>query len=131
IKMPGGEILDEYAIVDDKGAKMYASVTIRGYNAVLDQWELIGTDEGRGLHDFGSGHRTADGFEIEQTFGVMTQTPKTWRIRYFNITTDSFSWRADVTADGGKTWTKDFQTIEAKRAAAPRTVEIFPPAPKK
>jgi len=131
VKLPGGQVMDEYAIRGDKGEKMYASTTIRAYNAVLDQWELVGMDGGNGLNDMGTGRRDGGEVHIEQTFGVMSQTPATWRIRYFNIKADSFSWRADVSNDGGKTWTKDFQTIEAKRAAAPRTVEIFPPAPKR
>jgi hypothetical protein len=131
MKLPGGEILDEYAILDGKGAKMYVSTTIRAYNAVLDQWELIGTDEARGLHDFGSGHRTPGGFEIEQTFGVMSPEPSTWRIHYRNIKPDSFSWSADRTTDGGKTWVTDFQTIEARRVAAAYDVAVFAPSPKR
>ncbi len=131
MKLPGGEVLDEYAILDDKGAKMYVSTTIRAYNAVLDQWELIGTDRGRGLHDFGSGHRTPGGFEIEQTFGVMSQEPSTWRIRYSDIKPDSFSWSAERTTDGGKTWVKDFQTIAARRVAPAYDVQVFMPSPKR
>jgi hypothetical protein len=40
------------------------------------------------------------------------------RIRYYDITAEHFLWRADASSDGGKTWTRDFWKIEARRAAA-------------
>ena len=54
---------------------------------------------------------------IEQRFGFASGNPSIWRIRYFDIQPDRFSWAADRSTDGGKTWTKNFQTIEARRAA--------------
>jgi len=59
---------------------------------------------------------------IEQRFGVAGGTPNTLRIRYYNIKADSFSWTADQSTDGGKTWVKDFIQIEAKRIGPPRTL---------
>ena len=38
------------------------------------------------------------------------------RITYSDIGKDSFRWKADVSNDGGKTWTADQIRIEAKRA---------------
>ncbi|HEV3138891.1 MAG TPA: hypothetical protein VGY57_00175 [Vicinamibacterales bacterium] len=130
IKLPGGQLLDEYAVVDDKGEKVYVTTTLRAYNAVLDQWELVGMDTGNGLNDTGTGHRTGGEVQIEQTFGVMGQQPSTLRIRYFNIKADSFSWSADRSNDGGKTWISGFQTIEARRIGPARTVQLFPAVPK-
>lgn len=37
------------------------------------------------------------------------------RIRYFNITPDSFLWRADVSDDGGRTWQLDSRMMQASR----------------
>src|SRR5438034_7114916 len=53
----GGEILDEYRVVGDSGQTYYVSATLRGYNAVLDHWELISSEGGTGLQNFGTGHR--------------------------------------------------------------------------
>jgi len=59
---------------------------------------------------------------ITQKFGVSTPEPTIWRIRYYDIGTDHFSWRADVSKDDGKTWQTDFLTIEASRIGPPRTM---------
>jgi hypothetical protein len=39
------------------------------------------------------------------------------RLRYSNITDTSFLWRADYTADEGKTWTLDWWAMRARRIA--------------
>ena len=49
------------------------------------------------------------------------------RIRYYNITPDHFSWKADVSTDGGKTWSVDQIKIEATRVKEP--VAGGPPSP--
>ncbi len=78
----GADILDEYRVVGDNGETYYVSSTVRAYNAALDRWELISADAGRGLHDFGTARKSGDEMHIEQTFGVMSQQPSLWRIRY-------------------------------------------------
>ncbi|MEW5917009.1 MAG: hypothetical protein AB1762_11410 [Gemmatimonadota bacterium] len=127
---PGGEILDEYRIVGDSGETWYVSATIRSYNAVLDQWELISTDRGRGLHDFGTARRVGPEMHIEQTFGVMSEEPSRWRIRYYNIQPERFSWRADRSTDSGKTWVTDYLRIEARRVGPARELGALAPARK-
>jgi hypothetical protein len=98
------------------------TATIRNYNAAADRWELIGMDDRNGLQDFGTGQKSGQEMHIEQRFGVAGGTPNTLRIRYYNIKPDSFSWTADQSTDGGKTWVKDFIQIEAKRVGPPRTL---------
>ncbi|HEX4165817.1 MAG TPA: hypothetical protein VHZ55_10120, partial [Bryobacteraceae bacterium] len=41
-----------------------------------------------------------------------------------------FSWSADGSPDGGQTWTKDFQRIEAHRIGPPRNLGPLSPAKK-
>jgi hypothetical protein len=122
VRLSTGQILDEYRLVDDKGGTIYVTATIRNYNAKSGKWELIGMDGSNGLQDFGTGERVGAEMHIEQRFGVAGGKPNTLRIRYYNIKPDSFSWNADQSTDGGKTWTKDFQQIEAKRLGPPRTM---------
>lgn len=124
----GAEILDEYRVVGDNGDTYYVSSTIRAYNAALDRWELISADQGRGLHDFGTARKSGAEMHIEQTFGVMSQQPAVWRIRYYNITPDSFSWTADRSVDGGRTWEKEHLTIEARRIGPARRLPPLAPA---
>jgi len=129
-RLDEGQILDEYRIVGDSGETYYVTTTIRAYNAVLDRWELIGMDGGNGLQDFGTGRRVGSEMHIEQRFGVMSEKPSTWRIRYYDIGPDRFSWAADRSIDAGKTWEKNHQTIQARRIGPPRSLGPLAPAKK-
>jgi hypothetical protein len=126
----GGQILDEYRIVGEHGETYYSTTTVRAYNAVLDQWEIISIDRDKGLQDFGTGHRVGGEMLLEQKFGVMTPNPSRWRIRYHDIGTDRFSWSADRSPDDGKTWEKNFQQLEARRIGSPRSIGPLAPARK-
>ena len=99
----GAQILDEYRVVGDSGRTLYVSNTLRSYNAVLDQWELVSTEGGTGLQNVGTGRKVGAEVHIEQTFGAMSLRPSRWRIRYHDLLPDRFSWNADRSTDGGKT----------------------------
>jgi hypothetical protein len=125
VRLDTGQILDEYRVLGDKGETMYVTSTLRNYNKALDRWELVGLDEGNGLHDVGTARRTGDEVHLEQTYGTSTS-----RIRYYNIGPDHFSWTSDHSIDGGKTWMKNFQTIEAHRIGPARSLGALTPAKK-
>jgi len=127
VRLDTGQILDEYRVLGDKGETFYVSSTIRAYNAMAGQWELIGMDAGGGLQDFGTARRVNSDMHIEQRFGVAAGKPITLRIRYYTIQPDRFSWSAERSTDGGQTWTKDFQTIEAHRIGPPRILGPLAP----
>ena len=128
VRLDEGQILDEYRVVGDKGETYYVTTSLRNYNKRLERWELIGADAGAGLQDFGTGRRVGDEMHIEQKFGVASDTPSVWRIRYYNIRPDAFSWAADRSTDGGKTWVKNHLTIEARRIGPRRTLAALAPA---
>ena len=48
VRLDGGQILDEYRIVGDKGETFYVTSTLRTYNKFFDRWELVGMDGGTG-----------------------------------------------------------------------------------
>lgn len=123
VRLSEGQILDEYRVLGEKRETVYVTTTIRNYNGVADQWELIGMDRANGLQDFGTAHRVGTEMRLEQRFGVAQGSPRTLRIRYYNIQADRFSWAADRSTDGGKSWIRDFQTIEARRIGKPRSME--------
>jgi hypothetical protein len=127
VRTDGGQILDEYRVLDEKGETIYLSTTIRAYNASADRWELIGMDQGEGLQDFGTAQRAGSEMHIEQRFGVAGSKPVTMRIRYYNIQPDRFSWTADRSKDGGQTWTRDFMHIEARRIGPARPLGALTP----
>jgi hypothetical protein len=122
VRMATGQIFDEYRLVDDKGGTIYVTATIRNFNSKAGRWELIGMDGSNGLQDFGTGERVGTEMHLEQRFGVAGGKPTTLRIRYYNIQPNSFSWTADQWTDGGKTWIKDYQQIEAKRLGPSRSL---------
>jgi hypothetical protein len=122
VRLEKGHILDEYRVVGDKGETFYVTTTLRNYNAVLDQWELVGLDAGSGLQDKGTGRRVGSEMHIEQTFGYVSGKPSLWKIRYYDIRPDQFSWSADRSTDGGKTWVAKHQTIQARRIGPSRSL---------
>ncbi len=122
VRLADGQILDEYRILDDKHATIYVTTTLRNYNATARRWELIGADAGGGLLDFGTANRVGNEMHIEQRFEVAAGKPALWRIRYYNIQPDKFSWTADRSTDNGKTWTKAYLQIEARRIGPARTL---------
>jgi hypothetical protein len=124
----GAQILDEYRVVDDSGKTFWVSSTLRAYNVFADQWELISVASGGGLKDFGTARREGDEMHIQQSFGVAAGYSSIWRIRYFDIKGDRFSWVADRSVDGGKTWTKDFQRLEVRRLGPARSLGPLAPA---
>lgn len=130
VRLEEGQVLDEYRIVGDGGETLYVTTTLRNYNAGLERWELVGADAGTGLQDFGTARREGAEMRIEQTYGVAAGSPSVWRIRYYDIRPDAFSWSADRSTDGGKTWVTGYQTIQARRIGPPRTMGAIA-APKK
>jgi hypothetical protein len=130
LRLDEGQILDEYRVVGDAGETYYVTTTLRNFNGALERWELIGADAGTGLQDFGTARKVGAEIHIEQTFGVAAGRPSVWKIRYYDIEGDRFSWTADRSTDAGKTWTKGFQKIEARRIGPARSLPALAPARK-
>ena len=127
VRLAEGQIVDEYRVIGDKNETYYVTTTLRAYNAMLERWELVGMDSGKGLQDVGTGTRVGSEMHIEQRFGVMSPEPSTWRIRYFDIRPNHFSWSADRSTDGGKTWVTGFQQIQTRRIGPARTMGPLAP----
>ena len=122
VRLEEGQVLDEWRIVDDSLKTVYVTTTIRNYNERLKRWELIGTDMNGGLQDFGTGRRVGNEVHIEQRFGVGGPEPSLWRIRYYNIEPNRFSWTASRSLDDGKTWVEHHMDIQARRIGPPRSL---------
>lgn len=87
-------------------------------------------DGGNGLRDMGAAQKVGAEMHLEQKFGVMSQNPSSWRIRYYDIRPDRFSWTGDLSTDGGKTWEENHLQIEARRIGPPRLLGSLAPARK-
>jgi hypothetical protein len=127
VKLAEGQVVDEFRVTGDKGETYYVTTAIRNYNKFADRWELIGSEAGTGLLDFGTARRVGGEMHIEQKFGVAGGGSAIMKIRYYNIGRDRFSWSADRSTDGGKTWVKDHLRIEARRIGPPRTLGPLAP----
>ena len=127
VRLSEGQILDEFRILDTAGKTVYVTTTVRAYNARLGLWELVGMDEGSGLQNVGSGMRVGTEVHLEQKGEDDTGKAMIMRIRYYDVLGDRFSWRADQSSDGGKTWTKDVLRIEARRIGPPRAMNALTP----
>jgi hypothetical protein len=130
VKLEKGQILDEYRVVGVNGddETYYVLTTLRNFNGAEDRWELVGAAAGHGLLDFGTGKKVGAEMHIEQKTGVAAGVNALSRIRYYNIRPDAFSWVSDRSTDGGKTWVKENQKIEARRIGPPRTLPALAPA---
>ena len=131
VKLADGQVLDEYRVTGDNGDTFYVTTSLRNYNKFADRWELVGADAGSGMQDFGTARRVGREMHIEQKFSVASGEPAIMRIRYYNIEKDRFSWTADRSTDGGKTWVENYMQIEARRIGPPRSLDPLAPARKK
>lgn len=133
VRLPTGDgshILDEYRVMGDGGETLYVSTTLRAFNASTGLWELVSAERGTGLQDTGTGRMVGDEMHIEQRFGVASGTPSLWRIRYYDIRPDGFSWTADMSMDDGATWHRGYLRIQARRIGPARSLEpLAPPRP--
>jgi hypothetical protein len=125
LRLAEGQILDEYRVLDGKGGTIYVTTTLRNYNQRLHRWDLIGADAGTGLQDFGTAQRVGEEMRIEQRFGVGGPAPSLWRIRYYDIKPDRFSWAADRSPDDGKTWVEGYMRLEARRLGPSRSLDAL------
>ncbi len=123
----GAQVLDEYRVLGDSGQTWHVTSTVRVYNAYEDSWELISFDQGSGLQNFGTARRVGNEVHITQRFGVGGPRPSLWRIRYYNIRPNGFSWTADRSLDEGKTWETNHLQIETRRIGPARTLERLTP----
>jgi len=89
------------------------------FNPTRLVWEFMGLKARRGSWDPGIAWAAGDERYLLQTFAQTTKA----RIRYYRITPSRFSWRADVSTDGGKTWVKDRWLMEVQRV---RSLPLLP-----
>jgi hypothetical protein len=130
VRLETGQILDEYRVLGNNGQTFYVTAAIRAYNAAADRWESISMDPGAGLQGFATEERVNSEMHSEQKASGAAGKQITLRVRYYNIQPDHFSWSADRSTDGGQTWTKDFQRIEANRIGPARTLGPLTPGAK-
>jgi tetratricopeptide (TPR) repeat protein len=123
-KQADGRVLyDEFRLLGPKKETVYLCTTFRVFDYVRQQWDMRfvgltipGPGEGeRRVAQWAelAAWREGSTIRVDQKHGDFCL-----RITYFDIAKERFRWKADVSNDGGKTWTAEQIRIEAKRAAA-------------
>ena len=84
--------------------------TYRAYNPQRKLWEMQGINTYVGAWQPGLMWSDGDSRVLIERYGPMLV-----RFRYFAIQPDHFLWRADASWDNGKTWLRDWWTMEAGR----------------
>ncbi|MBA2627179.1 MAG: hypothetical protein H0U85_04150 [Gemmatimonadales bacterium] len=112
-KLTGGQgvLLEDHWRPDDPTSTWDAGTwTYRAYNPERKLWEMEGINTARGAWQPGLMWTAGDSRPLIEWYG-----PTLVRFRYFAIQADKFLWRADATFDRGRTWIRDYWTMEAHR----------------
>ena len=106
-----GVLIEDHWRPDDAKSTWEAGTwTYRAYNPERKVWEMQGINTNVGAWQ--AGLMWSDGADrlLTEWYGPMLV-----RFRYFGIEPEKFLWRADATFDRGKTWVRDYWTMEAHR----------------
>ena len=112
-KQTGGQgvLIEDHWRPDDPSSTWDAGTwTYRAYNPGRKLWEMQGINTNAGTFQPGLMWTSGDSRLLTEWYGTMLV-----RFRYFAIKPDRFLWRADATFDRGKTWMRDYWTMEAHR----------------
>lgn len=126
-RLPGGQILDEFRVDSPSGA--HSVFTVRAYNAALGRWDIVTLNRVAGLGHVGTARKVGNEILADQNVGSEDAHPSIWHVRYHDISASHFVWDADQSSDGGKTWDRDFMTIEAQRVGSAHVFgSLVPPS---
>lgn len=121
-KQAEGRVLyDEFRLFGPNGNTIVLGLTYRVFDHVKNRWDIRYVGVLTPSPD-GSVKQTANWAELTAwREGSMIRVDQKGsgsqlRITYYDIATDHFRWKADVSTDGGKTWNQDQIRIDAKRA---------------
>ena len=106
-----GVLIEDHWRPDDASSTWDAGTwTYRAYNPKRKIWEMQGINTNNGAWQPGLMWSAGADRLLTEWYGPMLV-----RFRYFAIEPEKFLWRADATFDRGKTWLRDYWTMEARR----------------
>ena len=112
-KQTGGQgvLIEDHWRPDEAASTWDAGTwTYRAYNPERKLWEMQGINTNVGAFQPGTMWSMGEDRVLIEWYGPMLV-----RFRYFAIQSDKFLWRADATFDQGKTWIRDYWTMEVHR----------------
>jgi hypothetical protein len=106
-----GVLIEDHFRPDDPSSTWEAGTwTYRAFNPARKLWEMEGISTSNGAWQPGLMWSAGPDRLLTEWYGPMLV-----RFRYFAIEKDKFLWRADATFDRGKTWIRDYWTMEVHR----------------
>lgn len=118
----GTLVEDDYHVVNDSGKvvtwqgrsyepgeTIYLGVTYRAFDVNTKRWTTAFIQPPATQWSLGTAWRDGDSIR-EAPMGQQSN-----RARFYDVGPNHFSWRFDISKDGGKTWITDFVRVEATR----------------
>lgn len=116
--LEGWGIEDELRIVDAAGNPQNLTHFLRVYDGAARRWNVSALDVYRGRFTTSNAEWKGDVMLTSSQGTDAEGKPFTSRVTFSRITSASFRYQQDRSADGGRTWTEAFLVIEGKRTAA-------------
>ena len=124
VRQADGRVLyDEFRLFGPQNETVVLGLTYRVYDRAKERWDMRyvgviapGPDGRTPQHTANWSDLTAwrEGSQIRVD---QEGSSSMLRITYYDIRKDRFSWKADLSTDGGQTWSRDHIRIEARRAS--------------
>lgn len=112
--LDGFQIADDFIMTDADGKYTFFGTTYRGYNLAEKKWDIKWYNalqtkwiDIEGEFKNGEMHLLGRGSGAKGDFLT--------RIKFKEITANSFTWKNDISFDDGKTWTMDNIVVKVKR----------------
>lgn len=114
----GFGVVDEWRILDAPGGNtVYLGTTSRVYSAAKGHWDMrFISVPGMTWHEQYAEWRDGE-MHLWWTGEDQQGRQYQMRVRYYDISEDSFRWRGDRSYDGGRTWVENWLTMEVTRVA--------------
>lgn len=114
----GWGIEDELRIVDAAGNPQAYTHFTRVFDATAKRWNVSALDVYRGKFTMSSAAWSGDAMSTTSQGTDAEGKSYTSRVTWSRITSASFRYQQDRSADGGRTWIDGFLVIDGKRTAA-------------
>jgi len=115
--LDGFVIADEYRMVDADGNLVMLGMNYRSYDTRSHSWKMKWLDAmnstwlNLGPEELGGVESAGNSISLKAQY----KPNELHRIRFFDISEAHFTWRVDISTDGGKTWNDAVMIIEARR----------------
>lgn len=112
----GRMIVDDFKAYAPTGQAISSYVTLRTYSETTHRWEMAGLSAlqpavaAQWHGEFKDGEMLLDATGNDPA-GNMIKT----KIRFFDITTSSFSWESKMSRDAGQTWVKTASLLASRK----------------